>query len=75
LQLYPGSGTYHGAELDMVFGTAQDVSGLPNSAVETATIAYFMKSWAAFASNPTSGLSKLGWPTYKNSSGMQNSDS
>lgn len=68
LQLYPGSGTYHGAELDMVFGTAQDVSGLPNSAVETATIAYFMKSWAAFASNPTSGLSKLGWPTYKNSS-------
>ncbi|KAE9367006.1 cholinesterase [Stipitochalara longipes BDJ] len=68
LQLYPGSGTYHGAELDMVFGTAQDVSGLPNSAVENATIAYFQKAWAAFASNPTTGLSKLGWPTYKNSS-------
>jgi hypothetical protein len=55
----------------MVFGTAQDVSGLPNSEVENATSAYFMKAWAAFASNPTSGLSELGWPMYKNSSGMQ----
>jgi len=71
LELFPGSGTYHGTELDMVFGTAQDVSGLPNTAVENATSVYFMKAWAAFARNPTSGLSALGWPTYKNSSGMQ----
>jgi carboxylesterase type B len=70
LELFPGSGTYHGTELDMVFGTAQDVSGLPNTAVENATSEYFMKVWAAFARNPTSGLSTLGWPTYKNSSGM-----
>jgi carboxylesterase type B len=69
LELFPGSGTYHGTELDMVFGTAQDVSGLPNSAVENKTIAYFQQAWAAFASNPQSGLSTLGWPLYKNTTG------
>lgn len=72
LRLFPGSGTYHGTELDMVFGTAQDVSGLPNDEVEIKTIAYFQKAWATFASNPTKGLSKtLGWPLYKNTTGTQ----
>jgi carboxylesterase type B len=72
LELFPGSGTYHGTELDMIFGTAEDVSGLPhsNTAVENATSAYFMKAWAAFASDPQNGLSNLGWLTYRNSSGM-----
>lgn len=71
LQLYPGSGSYHGAELNMVFGTAEDVSGLPNDAVENATIAYVQSAWAEFARNPSSGLTDvLGWPVYENSSGM-----
>ena len=56
--------------LDMVFGTAQDVSGLPNSAVENTTIAYFQKAWSTFARNPTGGLSaKLSWPLYSNTTG------
>lgn len=69
LRLYPGSGAYHGAELNMVFGTAQDVSGLPNFAAEDATSAYLMKVWATFARDPKKGLSKLGWPTYNNTTG------
>lgn len=69
LRLFPGSGTYHGTELDMVFGTAQDVSGLPNDEVENKTIAYFQKAWATFSRDPENGLSKsMGWPLYKNTS-------
>jgi carboxylesterase type B len=71
LQLYPGSGAYHGAELNMVFGTAQDVSGLPNNAIEQKTIAYVQKAWAAFASDPATGLSKFGWPKYANTTGNE----
>jgi len=68
LRLFPGSGSYHGSELNMVFGTAEDVSGLPNNnSIEDSTIAYIQKAWAAFASNPATGLkTKLGWPLYKN---------
>lgn len=67
LQLFPGSGAYHGSDLNMVFGTAEDVSGLPNDALERATIAYVQKAWAAFARDPQRGLTKLGWPLYSNS--------
>lgn len=69
LRLFPGSGAYHGTELNMVFGTAEDTSGLPNSHIENATIAYVQKAWAAFASDPVAGLSeKMGWPRYANTS-------
>lgn len=65
LELYPGSGAYHGSELNMVFDTAQDTSGLPNSAVENRTSEYMMRAWATFARDPANGLSgELGWPIY-----------
>lgn len=70
LRLFPGSGTYHGSELEMVFGTAATVSGVPSTDTENDMSAYFMKAWAAFASDPKAGLEqKLGWPLYANSSG------
>ncbi|KAK5139161.1 hypothetical protein LTR04_003834, partial [Oleoguttula sp. CCFEE 6159] len=65
LQLYPTSGAYHGSELEMVFGTAEDVSGLPNTATENAVSRYTMKAWATFAAAPAHGLSGLGWPLYE----------
>lgn len=64
LRLYPGSGAYHGSELEMVFGTAQDVSGTPNTPAEDATSMYMMKAWVAFARDPENGLEQLGWPVY-----------
>lgn len=71
LRLYNGSaglgrssGTWHGSEIPMVFGTAEDVSGLNNNRTEEETSSYMMKAWAAFVRDPSSGLSTYGWPEY-----------
>jgi carboxylesterase type B len=69
LELFPGSGAYHGSDLNMVFGTAQDTSGLPNTSAENATSRYLMHAWATFARDPKRGLvDELGWPTYDSNS-------
>lgn len=62
-----GSAAYHGSDLNMVFGTAQDVSGLENTAAENATIKYIQGAWAAFASDSKRGLTQYGWPAYAKS--------
>ncbi|KAI4267685.1 MAG: hypothetical protein LQ337_008235 [Flavoplaca oasis] len=59
-----GSGAYHGSDIEMVFGTGQDVSGLEDTAAENATSKYMMGAWAAFARDPMSGLNEYGWPSY-----------
>ncbi|KAK7995263.1 hypothetical protein PG990_014036 [Apiospora arundinis] len=60
-----GSGAYHGSELEMVFGTAQEVSALTNSPEEDAMSRYMMGAWAAFARDPQKGLlSEYGWLRY-----------
>ncbi|GES60367.1 carboxylesterase, type B [Aspergillus terreus] len=64
LRLYPTSGTYHGVDLPMVFGTAQSVSGLPNSPKEDEFAKYMASAWVAFASDPQNGLTEFGWPRY-----------
>ena len=65
LQLYPGSRAYHGSDLTMVFGTAKDVSGIPNTAAENEVSRYMMKAWAAFARDPEKGLKEMEWPEYR----------
>lgn len=69
LRLYPGSGAYHGSDVEMVFGASQDVSGLPNSHSESLIINMMQKAWAAFVQDPAAGLGRLGWPRY-DSQGM-----
>ncbi|CAG8935874.1 unnamed protein product [Penicillium salamii] len=64
LRLYPASGAYHGADLPMVFGTAEQVSGLPNSDREDELSQYISSAWVAFATDPTDGLTQFGWPKY-----------
>ncbi len=59
-----GSGAYHGCDLNMVFGTAEDVSGITNSPAEDATIKYIQGAWAAFARDSNIGLAQYGWPEY-----------
>ncbi|KAI8935861.1 hypothetical protein NX059_007378 [Plenodomus lindquistii] len=59
-----GSGAYHGSDLNMVFGTAEDVSGLKNTAAENQTIKYIQGAWAAFARDAKNGLTQYGWPAY-----------
>ncbi|KAH0046109.1 cholinesterase, partial [Aureobasidium melanogenum] len=65
LRLYPGSRAYHGTEITMIFRTAEDVSGLPNSAVGNGVSMYMMKAWPTFTCNPARGLEEMGWPTYE----------
>lgn len=48
----------------MVFGTAQSVSGLPNSPEEDEFAKYMASAWVAFASDPQNGLTEFGWPLY-----------
>ncbi|KAK5149886.1 hypothetical protein LTS14_010601 [Recurvomyces mirabilis] len=59
---YPDSGTYHGADMDMLFGTAYDVTGRRNSLQEELASRYFMGAWAAFGRDPRAGLEVYGWP-------------
>ncbi|CAA9964651.1 PnbA Carboxylesterase type B [Pyrenophora teres f. maculata] len=60
-----GSAAYHGSDLGLVFGTAQDISGLPNSPAENRYIDYIQGAWAAFARDSQKGLTQYGWPEYK----------
>lgn len=72
LQLYDGaaglgprgSGAYHGSDVEMVFGTGQDVSLAANSGREDEVSAYMMGAWAAFTRAPATGLTEYGWPQY-----------
>jgi carboxylesterase type B len=59
-----GSGAYHGSDLNMIFGVAEDVSGLKNTPTEDATSRYMMGAWAAFARDSKAGLTEYGWPQY-----------
>jgi hypothetical protein len=48
----------------MLFGTAEQVSGIPNSDQENEYARYMASAWVAFASDPHHGLTKFGWPRY-----------
>lgn len=48
----------------MVFGTGEQVSGIPNSDRENEFARYMASAWVAFASDPQEGLTKFGWPRY-----------
>jgi carboxylesterase type B len=56
LALFPGNGAYHGSDLEMVFGTAEDVSLQPNTGLEDATSLYMMRAFALFAKDPVHNL-------------------
>ncbi|KAI5377849.1 hypothetical protein J4E82_003229 [Alternaria postmessia] len=59
-----GSAAYHGSDLGLVFGTAQDISGLPNSPAENQYTKYIQGAWGAFARDSQKGLTEYGWPLY-----------
>ncbi|KZT60906.1 alpha/beta-hydrolase [Calocera cornea HHB12733] len=63
----PSLRAYHTSEIPVVFGTYNS-SSFPFAPIpsEIALSAWMQSAWAAFAQNPTSGLTSLGWPSYSN---------
>ena len=68
-----GSGAYHGTEIEMVLGVAEDVSGVPivtkgkagkQGRQEEKMMRVMMGAWAAFAGDSRHGLEEYGWPVY-----------
>ncbi|KAL2075539.1 hypothetical protein VTL71DRAFT_482 [Oculimacula yallundae] len=59
------AGTYHVAEVPMLFNTAQNS---PAASPEQVSIGNYMRgAWAAFAKDPQKGLTNYGWPLYNTS--------
>lgn len=56
LELYPGSGAYHGSDVHMVFGGTSRIMNLSESESEQAQTAFQMRAWARFARDPSHGL-------------------
>jgi cholinesterase len=54
------AGTYHAAELSIIFDTAPGAS----TADEVSIANYMRGAWAAFAKDPQKGLTNYGWPSY-----------
>lgn len=62
LRISDEAGAWHGSENPMIFNTAPN--SIPATAEQIAFGKYFRGAWAAFAKNPTSGLTAYGWPQY-----------
>ncbi|KAH6724238.1 Alpha/Beta hydrolase protein [Leptodontidium sp. MPI-SDFR-AT-0119] len=59
------AGTWHAAELPMLFNT---VPNSPPATTAQISIGNYMRgAWAAFAKDPKEGLTKYGWPVYNTS--------
>lgn len=65
---YPDSGSYHGVDLNELFGTAEDVTGEPSTSAQQEFSRYMQGAWAAFGRDPEHGLTNYGWPSYKSGS-------
>ncbi|CAI7624556.1 unnamed protein product [Penicillium pancosmium] len=63
-RLYSGSGAYHGSDIPMLFGSGEEVTGIPNSEAQDQYSRYMGAVWVAFASDPRHGLENIGWPAF-----------
>lgn len=64
---YPDSGSYHGVDLNELFGTAKDVTGDACTDAQEQFSRYMQGAWAAFGRDPEQGLLEYGWPLYNSS--------
>ncbi|KAH7182154.1 hypothetical protein DER46DRAFT_568735 [Fusarium sp. MPI-SDFR-AT-0072] len=66
LELYPGSGAWHGSERAIIFETAKsNITGIANTQKEEQLSQLFMQAVGAFVRDPKEGLTKeLEWPRY-----------
>lgn len=65
VQLYTGSGAYHGCDIHSIFGASKDVTGLSPSQAQMRITRLMQKAVAAFSKDPSNGLNRvLSWPQY-----------
>ncbi|KAI1373874.1 putative carboxylesterase [Hypoxylon crocopeplum] len=65
LSTVPDSGAWHGAETAAIFGTDLDIQNVMGRTEAQEQIAAYVRGmWAAFAKDPTNGLTEYGLPTY-----------
>ncbi|PQE08409.1 hypothetical protein CJF30_00005273 [Rutstroemia sp. NJR-2017a BBW] len=62
-EIYPGVGTWHGAEIPLLFDT--NIATLAQTQEQIAIGNYVRGAWAAFAKDPEAGLDAYGWPRYE----------
>jgi cholinesterase len=65
LEVSSEAGTWHAAELPILFDTVPATP--PPTQAEISIANYMRGAWAAFAKDPQHGLSNYGWPTYNTS--------
>jgi len=59
------AGTWHAAEIPIIFDTMPATPGATQAEISIAD--YMRGAWAAFAKDPVKGLTNYGWPTYNTS--------
>ncbi|XXH00714.1 hypothetical protein Hte_007064 [Hypoxylon texense] len=65
LSTVPDSGAWHGAETAMIFGTDLDIQDVVARTQAQEQIGTYVRGmWAAFARDPTNGLTNYGLPNY-----------
>ncbi|CCG82969.1 Carboxylesterase family protein [Taphrina deformans PYCC 5710] len=64
LNPYPALGVYHSSEIPMVFGTYNLSTVAPATAQQILTSSQIQGAWAAFARDPSHGLTNYGWQQY-----------
>jgi hypothetical protein len=67
-RLSPRSGAFFGSEIPIVFGSAAYYTDIPDVPEEAKLSAVVRRAWTEFAKDPKNGLTRLGWPTYDESS-------
>ena len=61
-QISDDAGAWHTAEVPMIFNTAPN--SIPATTEQISIGKYMRGAWAAFAKDPTNGLTTYGWPRY-----------
>ncbi|PBP27860.1 carboxylesterase [Diplocarpon rosae] len=65
LAISDDAGAWHTAEVPMLFNTAPN--SIPATAAQVSIGNYMRGAWAAFAKDPSNGLTNYGWPRYDTS--------
>ena len=47
----------------MIFGNSEGVTGIPESSFQTSLKQNMMNAWGAFIKDPSTGLTRLNWPS------------